>query len=308
MKSIDLHTHTHYSDGGLSPTELVKAAKETGLSAIAITDHDTLKGIPEAIQAGKKYNLEVVPGIEFSTDYKDNDLHLLGYYTDLDYPKLKEQVGLLRGDREEQAKRMVENFQKIGYKLDFDQIREETIGSIGRPHIALAIIENPQNKKRMREDFGEVLKSVEEIFEKYLKGGQPLYENSKTGFRFEVKEAIELIHAAGGLSVLAHPAWDLTVVENGAPFFNKDFLIRRFREFGLDGVEAITFRESREFTKKCIDHFTYLSRDLDLLITGGSDFHGFGSAGRNLGLKEENILMEYDLLTYMKAKLKVAKS
>lgn len=308
MKYIDLHTHTYYSDGGLSPTELVKAAKKAGLSAIAITDHDTLKGLPEARRAGEKYGLEVVPGVEFSTNYKDKDLHLLGYYINPGNPDLKEQVNLLAKEREEQAKRVIENFQKIGYSLDFDQIREKTIGSIGRPHIGVAIVENPENKNRLQEDFGEVLSSVGPIFEKYLGNGKPLYETSKTGFRFETKKAIDLIHESGGISVLAHPAWDLTEISHDSLEFSKDWMIREFREFGLDGVEAITFRETKDITKKCLDHYAQLARELDLLITGGSDFHGFGDAGRNLGLREENILIEYDLLTYMKARLKVVKS
>src|SRR3989338_536950 len=305
-KYIDLHTHTWFSDGGLSPTQLVEEAKEVGLSAIAITDHDTVGGVPEAMEAGKGLGIEVIPREEMSTDFQDHDLHIVGYFENIGDQRLNKVLYSEGLQREEKAKSMILGFQKLGYHLDYEEIKSKTAGTIGRPHLAVALVNNPDNAAKLLEDFGEEVTSTQKIFDKYLGGDCEFYQKyAHVESSLTTEEAIEIIHQAKGLSFLAHPHWDFTSITKGKANFVGDEKIRLLQGFGLYGIEAINFRENLDVSKQMVRHYTLLAEELGMLISGGSDYHGFGNAGKSLGLKEEHMLIDYEILTRIKARLNI---
>lgn len=306
MKTIDLHTHTHFSDGGLSPTELIKSASFGELAAIAITDHDTIEGLKEAKEAADEFAIELVEGVEFSSDFsEDFSPHILGYFLDTKNKKLIDYLSGKKTERDEIVKRICEKFEGIGYKVNFSEIRSKYVGNLGRPHVAVEIINNKENAPKLREDFGTQIDTVGPIFDRYLGSDCEFYKSLQVGEKVAAKFVIDLIHECGGLSVLAHPIWDLVFLRGSNISFWGDENVRMLREWGLDGIEAISFRENDQITRKSIDYYTQFAARLGMFITGGSDFHGFGNAGKSLGLKEENILIDYQILASMKSKLGV---
>jgi len=277
---IDLHVHTTLSDGTLTPSEVVRAAQGIGLRAIAITDHDTLRGNQEAIEEGMKLGVEVVPGVEVSVDFQGGTMHVLGYYVDLNCSSLVEVLERIENARHERNREILDKLGRLGMPLDYGEIRAvASEGPIGRPHIAQVLIQR-----------GYVA-SVREAFERYLKKGAPAYAER---LRFSEREAVRSICQAGGIAVLAHPG---SLNCDGAESLSA--VVERIASVGLQGVEAYYPSHSIEMTRICES----LAAQYGLLITGGTDFHGAIFPENALGFGYGDLFVPYSLLEEMKARL-----
>lgn len=252
----DLHAHSTASDGTLSPAELVEMARQRGLSILALTDHDTLGGIDEAIGAARERSIMLVPGIEFSTTVERGELHLLGYGVDHTNAELQQKLAELRDSRRARNLEMIARLQSAGFDLDEDELMAGgSADSIGRPHIARAMI-----------DKGYV-DTVAEAFDRYLMRGRPGWAPRKT---IMAEDAIALVLQAQGLPVLAHPF----------SVRNLDTRLSELIEVGLAGLEVYYGEYDEAQRAQLAD----LAAERGLLPTGGSDFHGKDSReGRDLG-------------------------
>jgi len=258
---IDLHAHTTASDGSCTPSELVELARRTGLAALAVTDHDTVGGVAEAVQAAAAAGVALVPGIELSVDYPQGEFHLLGYYIDYTDSRFLERVLYLQENRFQRNAVMLRKIQAAGFDLSMEEIEAESGGGqIGRPHMARALLKK-----------GYVA-SVQEAFDRYLADGQPLHVPK---VKLSPEEAIGLIHQAGGVAVLAHPKY--------LEFPTRDALrsaLAGWKAAGLDGLECYYSQHSEGETEAYLE----LARELALLVTGGSDFHGISKPDVVLGV------------------------
>ena len=259
-KNIDLQTHTTASDGKLTPKELVNLATKKKLSAIAITDHDTISGIEEALRSSKG-KIEIVPGVEISCDDVDFiDTHILGLFIDHKNKVLSNLLKKAQNYRERQKKDIINKFRKFEFKITYKEVKAIAKGEIGRPHIAKIILKNNPNK----------VNSFDEVFDKYLAVGKLAYVERRN--KISVKDAIKAIHAAGGLVFISHPG----VYNN----FNISKLINYFLKSGGDGIETYyEYEKSRYHTGKkvgnvIIKKFRKIVKRKNILETGGSDFHG----------------------------------
>jgi predicted metal-dependent phosphoesterase TrpH len=247
LKRVDLHIHTHASDGQLSPTAVVNAAARGRLDVIAITDHDTVAGLHEALAAARSLPLEVVPGVELSTRHGPHEIHVLGYFIDPDSPALREYQSAAGDRRAGRMQEMVRRLQGLGVGVEFEDVLRMAgpeASSLGRPHLARAL----QAAGHTR--------SVGEAFDLYLKDGGSAFV--ETAFP-SVREAIDTIHQAGGVAVWAHP--DL-------PVFDAE--VRTFAGWGLNGIEC--FRPTTPPVESML--FDKVAREMGLFRTGGSDWHG----------------------------------
>jgi 3',5'-nucleoside bisphosphate phosphatase len=241
----DLHMHTAYSDGALSPEEVVRKAAGKGLAAVAITDHDTVGGLEEALAAGSACGIDVIPGIELSAMWGDREIHILGYFLDFRDTSLLKYLAFFRSKRIERARKIVERLNELDIPVEIDSILYATRNAaVGRPHIAAAVIETGR------------VKSYLEVFNKYIGYGCPAYVEK---YRLEVGEAAELIARAGGLSFLAHPT----------DAIQKTVLYDVIKS-GLDGIETV----HPSLTKQKSEMYRAIAADHHLLQSGGSDFHG----------------------------------
>ncbi len=242
----DLHTHTTASDGRLTPSELIQLARKRGVHTLGIADHDTFHGLREARQAAQDAGIELVPGIELSCQEGDRDIHLLGYYLDFDHPELEARLEFFRNERFHRAKKMVAKLQDLGIHISWERVLEIAgdAQSIGRPHVAQAILEKGYAS------------SWDEIFEKWIGDHAPAYVPKA---KMTPKEAIQLVLDFGGIPVIAHPAL------NADPDY-----VRHLVQYGLRGVEVLHSRHSEED----VQTYRQLAEELGLLMTGGSDFHG----------------------------------
>lgn len=290
-KIIDLHTHTTASDGILSPTELVKKAKEVGLSAIGIADHDQVAGIDEAIEAGDKCGIEVVPSVELSTYWIEKnrkEFHVLGYYIDWKNKIVLDKLRYFNEEREKRGESSLAVFEELGYAIDRVFFRSIVDGAIARPHIARTILENPKNAELLKKNLGEGY-DWQGFFNAYLVPGKPAYRE-KIGF--DPKGVIDFVHDHQGVAVLAHPGWDVAIGDEET--------LDYFRDLGIDGLEAIAYTETVERSKICIPYFTEYAQKNNLLITGGSDFHGREGNLEGLGMVEWGIEVDYRYLEKLK--------
>jgi len=245
MHKADLHVHTTASDGLLNPEEVVKWAAHKKLSAIAITDHDTIKGIQPAIDTSKQYNVEVIPGIEFSSEHMDEEIHILGYYIDYDKEWLKVKLDEMYQSRYIRAIKMIDKLKEIGINITLEQVKSiAESGTIGRPHIARAMQENGY------------IDNMKEAFNKYIGKGGPAYVER---YRISCQEAIDIIKQLGGVPVLAHPG-----------LINKKDCIKEIIDMGIEGIEVYHTKHDG----KIIRYALKLAVERKLLITGGSDCHG----------------------------------
>ncbi len=283
LKNIDLQTHTTASDGKLTPTELVNLAVKKKLSAIAITDHDSVNGIDEALKAAKG-RIEVIAGVEISCDDKGYvDTHILGLFINNKNKTLNSLLKKAQSYREQQKKDIIRKFQKLGFKITYNKVRRLAQGEIGRPHIAKIILKNNPNK----------ISSFDEVFDKYLAVGKLAYIERRNKIR--VKEAIKAIHKAGGLVFISHPG----VYDN----FDVYKFIDYFLKNGGDGIETYyEYEESRFHTgkkaqNKIISKFRKIVKEKNILETGGSDFHG--REGQVLG----KLKVPYSVLVSLKKQL-----
>ena len=260
---FDLQSHSDRSDGALAPAQVVRLAQASGVELLALSDHDTVSGVPEALEAARAAGIEVVSAVELSAiddGHENHDLHVLGYGFDHRDQELLRALERFRADRGTRAERMAGALRELGLQIDDELLLARTRGgqSIGRPHLALAVLNDPRNAERLRE---ERLGDASQILEAYLLPGQPAYRGRT---RPTVSEAISAIHAAGGLAVWAHPFWDISDPEQVLD------AIERFVTLGLDGVEAFYVTHDREQTLLLAD----ACERLELLSTGSSDFHG----------------------------------
>ncbi|MGQ9729728.1 MAG: PHP domain-containing protein [Candidatus Zipacnadales bacterium] len=249
--SVDLHIHSTASDGTLSPEEIVSEALRIGLTAIAIADHDELEGSREAVALGQMNGLSVIPAVEISTDYEKVEVHILGYWIDLADEWLARQLASVREARVWRAQQIVDRLRTLGIDqvtLD-DVLREAGRGSIGRPHVAAALVR------------AGVCQAPQEAYRKYLKKGAPAYVPR---VRPSTVEAIHIIKKAGGCSVLAHPGL--------VP--RKPHIIAEMAAFGVEGVEVYHSKHNDDQMKTFLDQ----AHRQGLLVTGGSDSHGPGGS------------------------------
>ena len=259
--TFDLQSHSTLSDGALPPAEVVAAAAGAGVQLLALSDHDSTLGVGQAVDAARAAGIGLVPATEITAilDGKQ-DLHVCGYLIDPDEPALVNTLERSRTDRERRAEKMSASLRELGFAIDSQLLRRRTAEgkTIGRPHLAQAVVSHPDNHERLQRDG---LLDPTEFLIAYLIEGKPAFAPRDAP---TVEQAIELIHGAGGLAVWAHPFWDIKdpheVIDT----------VDRFRRGGLDGVEAFyashTEAETRLLVSHCDEH--------GLLTTGSSDFHG----------------------------------
>ena len=249
-KYVDLHVHTNCSDGTFTPRQAVSYAKQVRLTAISITDHDTVDAIPFALEEGNKLGVEIIPGVELSCEIESqqrSEMHILGYFMNWEDTKFREFLKVFRKARHERAEKILKKLAGIGISLKegvLERIAGE--GSIGRLHFAKAIVESG------------FAKSVQEVFQKYLSADRPAYVPK---YKLSPEDGIKLIKEAGGIAVLAHPYY--------VHYSNRD-LITDLVTAGLGGIEVWHSRHS----PSAIRTFKQIANDLNLIATGGSDCHG----------------------------------
>lgn len=252
--TFDLQSHSTWSDGALPPRAVVAAAADAGVELLALTDHDSVDGVDEALEASAARGIRLVSAIELSAlDGEREDVHVLGYLVDHRAPALLDALVEFRADRAARALRMAEAMRALGLALDLPQRP-----SIGRPHLAQAAFDHPANRMRLE---AEEIVNASQLLEAYLVPGAPAYRRRTTP---TVAEAIALIHDAGGVAVWAHPFWD---------FDDPDAVldgIDRFVTLGLDGVEA--FYPTHDAVRAAI--IVERCAQDGLLVTGSADFHG----------------------------------
>lgn len=246
----DLHTHTTASDGTLTPAELVQLARDRDVRVLAVTDHDTIAAHGEAIRAGETCGVRIIRGIEVSALHKQGEVHVLGYGVAPSDDHTHQTIHNLRDVRVSRAKAILSKLDALGKPISFERVQQIAgDGMIGRPHIARAMIEA-----------GHV-QTFEQAFDEYLGEGKPAFAPNDS---LTPSQAIDLIHRAHGCAVLAHPA-----------LFKGDFnvLFNDMLDAGLDGIEAFYPLHDMKQT----DRYVEIANQFDLIVTGGSDFHGFNA-------------------------------
>ncbi len=259
--TFDLQSHSLHSDGELAPAAVVRAAAAAGVELLALTDHDSVGGVEEALAEGTRAGVRVVPATELSSvDEAYEELHVLGYLVDHRDPAFAATLEDLRGDRERRVLAMAERLRAEGFELDDRELRRRQAAGdpLGRPHLAQALLDHPANAERVA---AEGIGTLRELFPRYLVPGVPTYV-ART--RPTVAEAIELIHSAGGVAVWAHPFWDVSEPDTVRA------MLERFAGLGVDGVEAFY----PTHTAEQVALLCAVAEELDLLTTGSSDFHG----------------------------------
>lgn len=244
MKYADLHLHTVFSDGTSSPEELIEDAKKEGVCCISIVDHDTVLGIEPALGYARQNGVEVLPGIELTAEYDSQEIHILGYLIDYTDQSLRKKLEVLKQNRIERVYKITEKLKSIGLTLEPEKVLAMAcLGTVGRMHIARAMVNDG------------LVGSTAEAFKRFIGDKRPAYV---CGFRFTPAEAIGLIRKVGGLAVLAHP------------YSVKDEFTTRLIELGLDGLEVYY----PEYNHVTTSYYLNIAHKNNLLITGGSDYHG----------------------------------
>ena len=276
--TIDLHLHTLASDGRLSPTELIQLVANQGLETISITDHDSTEGLAEAYEAAKKFPyMRIIPGIEMSADIPGDEVHVLGYFLDYHDVEFQEMLTELRRGRVGRAQVMVEKLVALGKPVEWERVLHFAgDGTVGRPHIALAMVE------------AGYFKEPKEAFEEYLgNDGLAYYDRPK----LNPTESVAMIRKVGGVPVLAHPTF-MNDMEAGIASLKKE---------GLVGMEVYY----AQYDDDTVRHLARLAREYDLIPCGGSDYHGLGNTGEPLpgplGPPEETVKLLEDAAAVTKA-------
>jgi predicted metal-dependent phosphoesterase TrpH len=282
---FDLQSHSTHSDGELAAEEVVRRAADAGVELLALTDHDTVSGVSEALAAGERAGVRVVPAVEISSVDDGapalRELHILGYAIDHQGSELTRKLIEFLGDREQRTLRMAAALKELGFELDETELsaRQAAGKPIGRPHVAAAVLAAPANAQRLA---SEEIDDVGSLIRAYLIEGRPAFRLRETP---TVAQAIEAIHEAGGVAVWAHPFWD---VEDPQDVLDS---IDRFRALGIDGVEAFYVTHTREQTELLAERCAALG----LLSTGSADFHGPGNRIFSRFLAFETYGLEPDL-------------
>jgi predicted metal-dependent phosphoesterase TrpH len=266
----DLHLHTTFSDGTYSPEELVAEAKRFSLVAIALTDHDTVEGCPRMKAACETARIEFIPATELTAEINGIELHMLGYFIDIDSPVLLEQMTHFQEGRHERIREIVARLQKMQVPLEEEDVFElANCRSPGRPHVARALIER------------KVCKNLDEAFERFLKKNRPAWVPKE---KISAQDAIKLIHQAGGLAIVAHPG--LARTEEALP---------ALIQAGIDGIECFHTKHSQAAS----EYYIGLAEQHNLLVTGGSDCHGMNKGKPLIG----SIKLPYEYVRQLKARL-----
>jgi predicted metal-dependent phosphoesterase TrpH len=261
MAFVDLHCHSTASDGTFPPREVVRIAKEAGLSALALTDHDTVAGVAEAADEAAKLGVDFIPGIEISAEYpRPGTLHMLGYGIDPANETLANLTERLIAGRMDRNQKLIDKLNELGVPITLDEVKAQAgDGVMGRPHFAAVMVRKG------------VVSTTAEAFKLYLgQGGKAYLDKERLG----PAEAIAMIHAAGGLAVLAHPVQ--LQKENDAQLKGE---LKNLVDFGLDGVEII----HSDHRESVVDKLSDWADEFGLVKTGGSDFHGSNKTHIKLG-------------------------
>lgn len=265
-KLIDLHVHSNVSDGTLSPSDLVKHAVDIGVGIMALTDHDTTDGVNEALEAAKGMDITVIPGIEISAGFKEKDIHILGYFMDYESENFQNTLRKAWEKREERNLKIVEKFKQFGITLDLEGIRKMSGSAvITRAHFARWLVDNGY------------CKSNSEVFDKYLGNNGPCFVPRD----YMSKEiAISIIGESGGIPVLAHP------MLYGLNFNELESLVKELKSIGLKGIETY-YSSNMGYDEELVRS---LALRYDLVMTGGSDFHGTNKPGLEIGVGRSDTL------------------
>ena len=261
MSEVDLHLHTNYSDGRLTPTQIVDLCANNGLRVISITDHDSTEGIPEAIKATSKYTqLTLIPGIELSTDVPSSEIHILGYYVNYQNAEFQTILQEFRGGREKRVREMVDKLNDLGILISWDRVKELSDGgALGRPHIAQAMVE------------AGYIEYPRDAFDKYIGRNGPAYaERSK----MTPVDAIRLLVDNGALPVLAHPTYTIPTFDKNKINYLKVTLWNLKME-GLVGMEVYY----GDYTIDQVKCLRSIADEIGLIPCGGSDYHASGNPG-----------------------------
>lgn len=281
---VDLHTHTTASDGSLTPTQLVEAAAKIGLSHLAVTDHDTVGGVEEAAQACRVHGITFIPGIELSTVYDGKSIDMLGYGVDPSHPSLAVVLKKASEERNERVGKMVGQLQSAGYPIEQHAVDRLAAGGVpGRPHVALALVESG------------VVGSVKQAFDELVGRGKVGFVPKKN---LPSKQAIALIKEAGGVAVVAHPMFlkmDETSLER---------MLIEFKRVGLAGLEVYYSRHGKDD----VDCYRRIANNLNLVMTGGSDFHGDSKPDIKLGMGPQGSHLKQSIAANLLAAIKTVKS
>jgi len=270
---IDLHAHTTFSDGSLTPTELVEEATALGLTAVAVTDHDTVDGLPEALAAGERLGIRVVPGVEINLEHERVTMDVLGYFLGGGPSReLKAELAELRLYRDERNARILERLAELGYALEpYDLAAAAENGAVGRPHIGEALV---------RRGYAG---SITEAFERFLRRGAPAWVDRR---RLSLGAAMRLLRASGGLPVLAHPG----IIHTDAA--GLEHIVRDAARLGLAGIECFYPLHDEATVARCLA----LADKYALAATGGSDFHGSVKPDAHLGIGSAGLPLPDELL------------
>jgi len=280
---VDLHVHSTASDGLFPPREVVRQAAEMGLKAVALTDHDTVAGVPEALAAGEEFGTEVIPGGEVSAEYADGACHILGYFINPAEEGLVTLLEAARVARDRRSGEILARLRDVGVELTMDDLtagREGT--SVTRAHFATALV-----AKGLVADW-------EEAFDRYLGRGAPAYVPRR---RMEPEEAIAAIRGAGGLAALAHPR------QLNRSLAETEAYITRLAEAGMEAIEVSTPDHTANFAR----HYGEIADRLGLVCTGGTDWHGREDSAVQLGLGRGEIAVHYTVVEQMRARLAARK-
>jgi hypothetical protein len=251
MKKIDLHCHTTASDGIKSPSELIDFAVEKGVTVLAITDHDTINGLEEAINYTAGMDFCFIPGIEFSITYKGGSFHLVGLYVDHTYAPIITKTRHLQEVRDNRIYRIIDDLESHGVFIPVEEVQNESNGgAMGRPHVARVMVKHGYAN------------TINEIFRNYLVKGKPGYVPKE---RIDLDEAIALIKGAGGIPVIAHP-----VSLNYKSFDDFETMLKGFIDSGVEGIEVY----SSMHRPAEVEEFLRLVKKYNLIASGGSDYHG----------------------------------
>ncbi len=257
--AVDLHSHSHFSDGSASPTEIVVAAVKLHLTALALTDHDNLNGIDEAKRAAEQAGLQLISGIELSCHWQPGGLHMLVYFLEPGSGPLQDRLAELQSSRSNRNYEIVARLNTLGIEITMDEVETEAGGTgIGRPHIAQVLVNSG------------VVETISEAFDKYLAKGRPAYLERD---RLEPEEAIELATGSGAVTSIAHPHTLGLASDEFQP------RLKRLREVGLVGLEAY-YSEYDPFERR---RMAEVANSIGLIPTGGSDYHGTYKRGLELG-------------------------
>ena len=278
MELIDLHVHSAASDGSYAPAEVVRQAKEGGLKAMALTDHDTIDGVAEAVAAGGRLGVEVIPGVEVSARYPGGTMHILGLLIDYTNGHLDQRLAVLKRARAERNPQIIAKLNALGIPISMAQVEAISRGGqMGRPHIARALLE------------AGYVQDLQEAFDQYLGWRRAAYVSK---FRFPQEEAIAMIRDVQGVPVLAHPF----TLGLGSAFALRNLLIE-LKNLGLAGLEVYY----SEHTPEQEALYLKLARELGLLVTGGSDYHGANKPEVTLGRMPSQANLTYELVKALKS-------